>query len=115
MAYIPNYKSTPPKTKQYDPHRTSDPFYHTNQWTKKSKSQRNTEIYCRQCKIDGYTTIGQEADHVIPISKGGSKLDDRNIQTLCKRCHDRKRKLESMGIIAPHVLNDFQEKIPALS
>jgi 5-methylcytosine-specific restriction endonuclease McrA len=114
MAYIPNFKATQIPKKKYDQTIKSDPFYHANTWRKKSESQRTTHPYCRSCQLNGYVTLGHLADHIIPISVGGSKFDDRNIQTLCNPCHNRKRKLESMGIIQPHVLNDLKEKIPAL-
>src|SRR5262249_49803005 len=30
------------------------------------------------------------------ISKGGALLDDHNLQSLCNRCHNRKRQLEGL-------------------
>lgn len=31
-----------------------------------------------------------EVDHIHPISAGGHKFDERNLQTLCRRCHRAK-------------------------
>lgn len=38
---------------------------------------------CRKCG----RAKSQEADHIIPISRGGAGLDLGNGQGLCKRCH----------------------------
>lgn len=35
-------------------------------------------------------------DHIIPIAKGGAELDAKNIQTLCRSCHDAKSATESL-------------------
>lgn len=30
-------------------------------------------------------------DHIIELSEGGAAYDMRNLQTLCRECHNRKR------------------------
>lgn len=42
-------------------------------------------VHCALCKIDGPLSV----DHIIPISKGGSKKLD-NLQLLCKSCNNKK-------------------------
>ena len=29
----------------------------------------------------------EEVDHIIPISDGGARLDENNLQAACRRCH----------------------------
>lgn len=116
MAYIPNYKATP-HTKPLittKPNGSSDPFYKKNKWRIKSEQQRREYPYCASCKDKGITIFGNVADHIIPISIGGAKWDDRNLQTLCHPCHNRKRKLESQGTYQKFMLLESGEKIPAL-
>lgn len=38
-----------------------------------------------------------EADHVVPIADGGARLDEANLQPLCKGCHSRKTLAENRG------------------
>ena len=42
-----------------------------------------------------------EADHVVPLEKGGAEYDLGNIQTLCRRCHFAKTKDESGRVPIP--------------
>lgn len=53
------------------------------------------EPYCRGCARDGRRTRATVVDHVIP-HRGDFALfaDGGNLQSLCKRCHDRKTALE---------------------
>jgi 5-methylcytosine-specific restriction endonuclease McrA len=50
---------------------------------------------CVVCLSKGRTTLGQELDHIVPISKGGSN-EDSNLQMLCSECHYLKT-LSDMG------------------
>jgi 5-methylcytosine-specific restriction endonuclease McrA len=36
-------------------------------------------------KCNGDAT--DEVDHIIPISEGGERFDEDNLQAACKRCH----------------------------
>jgi hypothetical protein len=50
-----------------------------------------------QCQACGRVCSGlreAQADHVIPISQGGSRYDISNGQTLCIACHGRKTRAE---------------------
>jgi Restriction endonuclease len=71
-------------------------FYSSYEWTMKSREHRQHEPLCRECKARGKVIPGTLVDHIIPIENGGDRWDDRNLQTLCDPCHNRKRQLESM-------------------
>lgn len=45
--------------------------------------------HCRNC---GAYDDNWEADHIVPVFKGGGGCDLSNLQTLCKDCHKEKTK-----------------------
>jgi 5-methylcytosine-specific restriction protein A len=49
----------------------------------------NEVVLCEECKRNGKTRVGNIADHIIPLSKGG-KTERSNYQLLCKCCSNRK-------------------------
>jgi 5-methylcytosine-specific restriction protein A len=48
-----------------------------------------TVILCEECTRHGRTAIGTIADHIKPLSQGGSS-SRANYQLLCKSCSDAK-------------------------
>lgn len=44
------------------------------------------------CACCGVKTIDWDADHIVPVFKGGGGCDLDNFQTLCKQCHKAKTK-----------------------
>jgi len=81
--------SLPPTIKRTEPKRTAprlmnrlrgyDREYYANR-----EIVFATEVFCRICG-----RFGEECDHIIPISQGGSGKRD-NLQLLCKLCHREK-------------------------
>lgn len=47
--------------------------------------------FCRHCGIGDEKW---EADHIIPVHKGGGGCDINNLQTLCDYCHKKKTKID---------------------
>ena len=45
---------------------------------------------CRRCAAQGRVTAADLVDHIVPIADGGAVLDEENLQSLCRRCHDAK-------------------------
>lgn len=39
---------------------------------------------------DDLPPFAEIVDHIVPISEGGERLDEANLQALCRRCHARK-------------------------
>jgi 5-methylcytosine-specific restriction endonuclease McrA len=50
---------------------------------------------CTHCQAKGIVRLGEELDHIMPLSKGGCN-DPTNLQMLCKECHYIKT-LDDMG------------------
>ena len=83
-------------------------FYHSKQW----RALRNWYIkqnpLCEQCKRDGNITNGDCIDHIKPISIGGHKVSESNIQTLCNKCHAKKSAQE--GVEYRKGIKDYERK-----
>lgn len=47
-----------------------------------------------RCAVCG-TRYGLEFDHIIPLSRGGARLDPDNVQPLCHRHHSEKTRRET--------------------
>lgn len=45
---------------------------------------------CAGCAREGLTVAAVELDHVVPLVKGGALMDERNVQGLCRECHEAK-------------------------
>lgn len=52
------------------------------------------EPLCRACKAEGRVTATTVADHIVPLSRGGT-TERRNYQGLCDDCHKAKTAAES--------------------
>lgn len=68
----------------------SKAFYNGKDWRALSKRQLQREPLCAECLRAGRVKPAEIADHITPISEGGARYDDENLQSLCKRCHNRK-------------------------
>ncbi|CCH54470.1 putative phage-related protein [Fibrisoma limi BUZ 3] len=81
-----------PNQGRENPHRE---IYGSSRWKKLSKSFRDKNPLCRQCKQTGRLTPTYCADHIVPINEGGDPWDIGNLQPLCLKCHQRKSAKES--------------------
>ena len=43
---------------------------------------------CEDCLAEGNVTVATLVHHVVPISRGGARLDERNLRAMCERHHD---------------------------
>lgn len=53
------------------------------------------EPMCRHCQAQGYTTPATEVDHIVPLARGGARLDRNNLQSLCHDHHAEKTAKEA--------------------
>jgi 5-methylcytosine-specific restriction protein A len=71
-------------------------------WQRLREAHLASEPLCRMCLQAGRITPAVLVDHIVPINDGGAVLDDDNLQSLCRSCHDKKtaddiRKRRSAG------------------
>lgn len=60
------------------------------------------EPFCFFCKKMGKLVRATVRDHVIPIREHpGGRLDDENLQSLCKSCHDSIKQRMERGTMSP--------------
>ena len=116
-------KSKLPWIPKRKPSGSNQVFYNSWKWRKRSKAYKVKNPICEVCEAKGRIRAVIEpgkktgvTDHIIPIEQGGSPTDERNLMSMCSyikdSCHDRKRALESRGVIVAYIFNDQGEKIP---
>ena len=78
-------------------------FYNDKRWraTRLYYIQRNP--LCKTCSDNDRVVSGEVVDHILPIRQGGDQYTDNNLQTLCKKCHDKKSRQDATTIVyTPH-------------
>lgn len=91
-----------------------------NAWAKMSRAYRRANPLCECCIVRGIMTDITPGDykgcvdHMIPITRGGSMYNLKNLLALCKECHDVKSSHERSGSIPVSMHMDIDGKyIPA--
>jgi 5-methylcytosine-specific restriction endonuclease McrA len=81
----------------------NDDFYNSSKWRNFSRRFRRLYPLCQSCNNVGKITDGVVTDHIISINVGGAVWDERNCQSLCRACDQKKRSDESRGVILPYI------------
>lgn len=99
MPTAPTPKPKPWQEKRVAHKRTVDnsKFYNSRTWRKFRKQILNKEPLCRQCDANGLVVQAKVVDHIVRIEDGGAKLDEKNVQPLCAKCHNSKSGKEAHG------------------
>lgn len=59
---------------------------------------RSPQVWCADCEAEGWSTLAEELDHVVPrILAPELAFDPANIRPLCKRHHSQKTRREQLG------------------
>lgn len=93
---------SPVKRKPYQDSQDNK-FYGSPIWKRLRHLQKTRKPFCEVCEVKGIYTDCSDgnnngiADHVIRILDGGHPYDERNLFTLCKRCHNIKSNMEGRG------------------
>jgi len=85
-GYCKKHSSTvKDNAKRYDSNRGSaqDRGYGSH-WQALSKAFKRSHPICHDCG-----RVAELVHHVKPIAQGGEVLDEDNLRSLCKACHDR--------------------------
>lgn len=66
-----------------------------SKWEKTTRIRilKRDDYLCQICAKSGVWTKATDVDHITPKSRGGGD-EDSNLQSLCKRCHRKKTRLE---------------------
>lgn len=59
-------------------------------WERLARSFLREHPLCAACEAEGVTAAAELVDHVRELRDGGARLDESNLQSLCRRCHARK-------------------------
>lgn len=80
-----------PMRKPFDGYRHHNTeFYRSTAWRKLRAVKLEQKPMCEECLKAGRLTPARMVDHIVPINKGGARLDLGNLQSLCNACHARK-------------------------
>ena len=98
MPTLPKGKRRPwiPKKERRTPQHDNSQFYQSKQWRMLRRYYIKSNPLCEQCSRENKTTAGQCVDHIKPISLGGNRIDESNLQTLCNSCHAKKSAAEGV-------------------
>lgn len=82
---------------------------YNSSWEKTSRLYRIANPLCELCKLQDILTDATPGnrkgvtDHVVRLTLGGALLDERNLCTLCRKCHNRKSAYELRGWGTPAI------------
>jgi 5-methylcytosine-specific restriction protein A len=89
-SYVPEYKA-------FERNNDNSDFYNSWPWRKAAKRFKDNNPICVECDKIGIVTKVKVVDHILPINKGGERLDEANFQSLCESCHNKKSASEKGG------------------
>ena len=69
-------------------------LYNTGRWLRRRKQQLNQHPLCAFCLDRGMPVAANVVDHVQPHNGDQSKFYFGAVQSLCKSCHDKQKKIE---------------------
>jgi 5-methylcytosine-specific restriction enzyme A len=89
MPWRPKYLTRKPST-AIDLRPTASERGYDADWQRLRLAVLDREPFCRICEADGRTEAAVLVDHIVPIEDGGERLDESNLQPLCRLCHGNK-------------------------
>lgn len=75
----------------------NEKFYNSRPWRKVRAAFISKNPICVKCEEEDKTVAAKYVDHIQRIEDGGAKLDEANLQSLCKYHHDSKSGKEAHG------------------
>ena len=74
-------------------------FYNNRRWKAHRLYYIQRNPLCEECQRVGRTTAGVVVDHITPMRQGGDPYNEKNLQTMCSKCHDKKSRKEATTIV----------------
>ncbi|TVS19297.1 MAG: HNH endonuclease [Gammaproteobacteria bacterium] len=68
-----------------------------SRWTRLRNWFIRAHPLCAWCAESGRTSAAQIVDHIVPIRAGGARLEESNLQSLCRSCHAKKTAQDLAG------------------
>ncbi len=90
MPYLPKPRDKRTKKEKNKSWGGDTSFYRTTPWRKLRQIVLNKNPLCVHCLKEDIVTQADVVDHIVPIKMGGAKLDERNLQGLCHKHHNKK-------------------------
>jgi 5-methylcytosine-specific restriction endonuclease McrA len=69
---------------------TTDPRYHTPEWTRLAQWVKDRDRGVCQVRDQGCTHAGTAVDHIVPVAEGGDFWDPTNLRASCRSCNSRR-------------------------
>tara|TARA_Y100000004_G_scaffold126789_1_gene142717 strand:- start:15 stop:371 length:357 start_codon:yes stop_codon:yes gene_type:complete len=86
-------------TKGHDNHNSMASFYNNKRWKNIRAYFIKRNPLCIECERGGLIKGAEVIDHIIPIKQGGDMYSEKNLQPMCKKCHDKKSRRERDTIV----------------
>lgn len=83
------------ETKPFERENSNQEFYNSRAWRKARKLFLDKNPLCKHCEVNNEVVKAKVVDHIVPINKGGEKLNESNFQSLCESCHNKKSASEA--------------------
>ena len=74
-------------------------FYNSSRWRGIRSYWIKRNPLCIECSRIGRVVAATVVDHRIPIRQGGDMYSEKNLQSMCTSCHDKKSRRERDTIV----------------
>lgn len=85
--------------KPFERYRDFSKFYNARAWRKVSRAFRDKNKFCVDCEAEGIVSESKVTDHIrglgFLIDNGIDPYDEKELQALCNKCHNKKSGRES--------------------
>lgn len=81
--------------KPFERENSNSDFYNSRVWRKTRKRFLEQNPLCVECAEVGDVVVATVLDHIVPINRGGEKLNESNFQAMCAAHHNAKSAREA--------------------
>ena len=95
MPWLPKPRDNRSKAEKNKSWGGDTSFYRTAPWRKLRKLVLDKNPLCVHCLKEDIVKPADVVDHIVPVKRGGDKLNESNLQGLCHQCHNKKTYYEN--------------------